>query len=681
MTDRAGAAASVSIIVCLLGSSVDPVRAAAAPASDDLLEEVMVTSRRMPAVATEPTADTAKLLAVPGSFGDPLQAIYSLPGVVPTDDGGGQPAVRGSGPEDNTFLIDFLPASYLFHDFGNSIFNENLLRDFGLKAAGFGSRYGRATGAVFDVSLREPRRQRPTTTIDANLLRAGGLLEGGIDDTQSFYLAARSSVTDLLLDAVGYEPDKAEDTTFQQFPQDRDYQAKYSWQVDPRQRLSVSVLGARDRAAATFGARSDDALLDPGSTGRASLDTQFDSQGLHWWFDGGDDRLRSALGHLHESRLDQQGSGAEYLNLDLDQWTLKSHYDRRISQTHTVAAGFEYQRSTYDYTIRARFRSCSIFSPDCATDHGKLTLARDTQRIATADAFLEDIWNLTSDLRLTSGVHFDRNDYLRESHAEPRLAAQWQLGAQLEVHASWGRYHQLPRIDQIVPVFGNPQLESPQATHYVLGASYQLGGIWSMTADVYYKDLDRVVVDTQEPVLYVNDASGKSYGAEVLINRDRQDRWYGWLSLSLSRTERLNALTGATTAFDYDAPVVANLVLNYRFNARWEMGARWNFRSGMPYTPIIGNKPNPDYPGYYLPVYGPLNSQRAEPYHRLDLRVERKFDHGRVKGSYYVDIINAYARSNGGAVRYEAIAGSSNYRLAEEKGLPLFPSFGVKITF
>ncbi len=46
--------------------------------------------------------------------------------------------MRGSGPDDNAFIVDFLPASYIFHDFGHSIFNENLIRDFGLKAAGFG---------------------------------------------------------------------------------------------------------------------------------------------------------------------------------------------------------------------------------------------------------------------------------------------------------------------------------------------------------------------------------------------------------------------------------------------------------------------------------------------------------------------------------------------------------------
>lgn len=674
---RAGLARPVIVSVCAFGAATSATSTAQA---DETLEEVTVTSKRITRT-TEPTAQTMKLLAVPGGFGDPLQAIYSLPGVVPTEEAGGAPAVRGSGPEDNAFIVDFLPASYIFYDFGHSIFNENLIRDFGLQAAGFGSRYGRATGAVFDVSLRDPRVQPLKTTIDASMLRAGALLEGGVGETQSFYVAARASVLDKLLDAADYEPDEEDDLTFDQFPKDHDYQAKYLWRIGSHHRLEASAIGARDEAAATFGARSDDALLDPGMTGRASLERAFGSQAVRWIFENGAHRLQTALGHLSESLLNKQGDGAEFLDIDTDEWTFRSQYDFRLANSHTLGAGMEYQRSTYDYGIRVRYRSCSIFSPDCETDKGQLTEANDEQQIETADAFLEDIWTVAPGFTLTSGVHFARNEYLDESHAEPRVAAQWQLNPALELHASWGKYHQQPEIDQIVPIFGNPQLASPEAVHYVFGGTIRPTRLWSIAADVYYKDLSKVAVDVPEPTLYVNAATGKAYGAEILVNRDRGERWYGWLSLSASKTERRNELTGESIPFDYDVPVVANLVLNYRIDANWETGLRWNLRSGMPYTPIVGNKPNPDYPGYYLPVYGELNSERAKAYHRLDLRIERKFDYGRAEGSYYLDIINAYARKNGGAVRYEAIAGSSDYRLEEEESLPFFPSFGVKITF
>ena len=59
----------------------------------------------------------------------------------------------------------------------------------------------------------------------------------------------------------------------------------------------------------------------------------------------------------------------------------------------------------------------------------------------------------------------------------------------------------------------------------------------------------------------------------------------------------------------------------------------------------------------------------------------RPDDVTRLRGSVYLDIINAYARENGGAVEYKPIPNSSSYQLEEEDTLPLLPSIGVKLIF
>ena len=63
---------------------------------------------------------TDKLLRVPGSGNDPLRAIESLPGVVFASGRRSEPAVRGSSPADNAYIIDFLPVGYIFHQDGSS---------------------------------------------------------------------------------------------------------------------------------------------------------------------------------------------------------------------------------------------------------------------------------------------------------------------------------------------------------------------------------------------------------------------------------------------------------------------------------------------------------------------------------------------------------------------------------
>lgn len=79
---------------------------------------------------TGPKISTKKLLKVAGSGGDPLKAIEALPGVVLGDDDGGEPAVRGSSPEDNYYQTDNLPVGYLFHIMGDSTYNPDTIKRF-----------------------------------------------------------------------------------------------------------------------------------------------------------------------------------------------------------------------------------------------------------------------------------------------------------------------------------------------------------------------------------------------------------------------------------------------------------------------------------------------------------------------------------------------------------------------
>lgn len=645
------------------------------------LQEVVVTAKRRD--EGEPTRQTLELLKVPGTFGDPLQAIYSLPGVVQSSEEGGQPAVRGSGPEDNAYLIDNLPASYVFHDLGNSIFEESLLKDFGLQMAGFGARYGKATGGLFDIRLRDPRREAMTYTLDVSALRATGMVEGAITKNQAFYASYRESLYHLLLPALADDIQKEDDIRFEKYPRARDFQAKYVWDIDDHQRLSLLTIGAQDLASVRFGTTSDEALLDPGSTGTSSIDTRFASQALGWQHLGASSRTNVDLGYLTESRRDRRGGSREYIDIDTAEWTLKARHEVSLGRGHQVTAGADLQDQTYDYAVDARYRSCTQFSPECATDPGEFVRAADQKVVRSGAAYLEDTYSPSASWSLTGGVRYSVDQYLDETHVEPRVAVSRTLDNGWKLNGSWGRYHQPPQIVQSVPVFGNPDLLSPRATHYVFGVASAPDHRYTWNADVYYKALDRVVVDTDDGSLYRNAASGEAYGAELMVRRNLltgSDRFYGWATLSYSKTERENDLTGSAIRFDYDTPIVANLVGQYRINSRWSAGLRWAFRSGYPYTPIIGNAPNPDFAGYYLPVYGELNSERASAYHRLDLRFERQFSGTRYEGSYYFDLVNAYGRKNGGSVVYEPVAGSSDYVLKERESLPLMPSFGVRIS-
>jgi len=592
------------------------------------------------------------------------------------------PAVRGSGPDDNTFLIDSLPAAFIFHSvLGYSIFNESLIRDFGVHAAGFGANYGDATGAVFDITLREPRNQPLRTTLESSFLLASLLAEGRLSEKQAFYVSYRESMIHLVLPLLDKKNQTGlDDVSFEQYPRSRDWQLKYTLTANDYNRVSLLALGAQDSVTANLGLNSDVALIDPGSAGQTFVSTRFNSEGIKWDYEHGANELHTALSNLLGEEIYRRGTEREFIRANTDGWQFKSRY-AHVTQTSTVSLGVEQWYQKFTYQLHLRYRPCTTFSPDCTTNLGPLIDVDNHQVIRTSAIFVEDTVRPLQPWTVTLGLRYAHNSYLREDHAEPRVASQWRINARWNLHAAWGEYHQLPEPEQILPVTGNPSLRSPTAEHFLLGIGSHLGNGWALTTDLYYKKLQNIAVDVEDPRRYVNAATGTAYGAEFQLNKNLTNRWQGWATLSLSRARRHNELNDLSFRFEYDTPIVANLVFNYDLHHHWNAGMRWNYRSGFPYTPIIGNKPNPDFPGYYVPVYGTLNGQRAHAYHRLDLHIEHAFGGRKFNGSVFADIINAYARKNGGSVIYKPIAGSSDYKLEDEQSLPLIPSIGIKISF
>jgi hypothetical protein len=83
-----------------------------------------------------------------------------------------------------------------------------------------------------------------------------------------------------------------------------------------------------------------------------------------------------------------------------------------------------------------------------------------------------------------------------------------------------------------------------------------------------------------------------------------------------------------------------------RFKHNWELGLRWLFTGGSPYTAYnIGEtvrKVNWDVRPYGLPDNSRINAERVSPFHQLDIRVDKKYFFRRWSLNVYFDVQNAY---------------------------------------
>lgn len=610
-----------------------------------------------------------------GSGGDPLRTLQSLPGLVFTDDESAEPAVRGSRPGDNIFEVDFVPSGYLFHAGGAiSVFNAELVESFDIHAAAYGPEFFGVTGGVFDVKLRDPAEDRLRGSIDISILQAGVLVEGPISDNQSFYLAGRRSYLELLIKDQLEEDDGV---TFVEFPNYSDYQGKYVWKPNSASTVRASINGASDSLAVNVDETSSEIDDDPLFAGRTAEKTRYDTQGIVW--DLGRDSgvsVKSALVHSAASSEAQAGDvGA--IEVLTDSWYAKSHVRIPVSERHELLTGVQFAHVDADITLDLNDPGCTEFEPECRFTGAERLEVDESLSINSAQVFLKDHWYITDRLTLFPGLSAHTDDLTDRSFLEPRFALEYAATDDLVWSAGLGLYHQAPGYDQINEVLGNPDLKHIRSVHGVVGVEKSFEKSWSLKTELYYKDLDLLVAG-DETLRYNNSGEGEAYGLDVLVRKDLTDKWSGWLSMSFSKATRTQTETDDEFAFDFDQPFNASLVASYKASEKWRFGAKFWTHSGAPYTPVIGADADSENPGFFIPRYGSINSERLPSYQRLDLRADRTFfrtEKREVAG--YLELINVLDSKNLSEYDY-------NRDFTERKQvsqLPLIVALGIRASF
>ncbi len=662
---RASNPHALRVLVLALQGAALPAAAQDAPSTPQTVE---VQGQRVRNAAGKQTLTREELARIPGSAGDPMKAVQSLPGVTTVDDGSSAPAVRGARPEDNAYYVDFLPVGYLFHLGGfASTFNPELIRRFDLASAAWSPEYGDVVGAVFDISLRNPRSDRIGGKADISLLGASLLVEGPIGENLSFFIAGRRSWFDLITKTA---EDKEEGVTYT-VPVYHDSQGRLLWTLNAEHRLRLDFATAGDTL--DFTARPDSKIgqREPVLVGNSSTRQSYRSFAASW--DGDFGTLASnqlALGQMVVRDYARVGS-AGFFDAQATTTYLREQLRLAWSGEHATTLGGSLNSRLVDLDLDFQDPRCTEFDPNCDLTSAGRVRSRQKTRQNQADLYAHHRWRLGPAWTATGGARVSRDDYSKETFAEPRLGVEWNWSAQTLVSLGWGKHNQAPAIDQNLRELGNPGLKHLRSTHRVLGVQQTLADGWSWRAEVYDKTF--VGYALSDPVLnYRNGGSGTAQGFELLIKKEATAKLSGFFSLSVSKARRRNDTTGEQFRFDYDQPVIASLVGQYKQSDAWTWGAKWGYHTGSPYTPVVDTGFYAD--GRVRPVYGAINSQRVPAYHRLDLRVDRKYSPA-LTG--YFELINAYARKNVAGYSY-----SADFKTREEVyQLPLLPSFGLQYSF
>lgn len=205
------------------------------------------------------------------------------------------------------------------------------------------------------------------------------------------------------------------------------------------------------------------------------------------------------------------------------------------------------------------------------------------------------------------------------------------------INGYWKYYYHLVSESYTPSLNGKP-ISASQKKDLIDDAN-SMGLIYKSEEDMltaFYLLNDELVYD----IGYTNNGHGYATGFEYMLNYDLIKHWYGWFSFTLSKSKRQRVPGSNWYNYAFDRPVLVSLVNFFRLPRKYEIGVKYRYMSGIPYTYAkFGKKVK----GVKI---GKFNEERFTYYHRMDMKISRGFRIREVKGHLYLELWNMFNSGN-----------------------------------
>ncbi len=696
------------------------------------LEKVIVEGERVPPTVSRQEIRGSELLRLPGTGGDALKGLMTLPSIGIPNDFFGTLYIRGSAPGDNLIYFDRTPMGYPFHYGGIvSTISSEIIDDIHIYAGGYGAEFGLDAQTVIDIRSRDRLEDETLSgTFNLNILYSEGLLEGKIGENGYVHVAGRRSYLDLVIGPF-IEGNNV-------LPYFSDYQFKYAHDLAEKHHLTLNAFGATDHFEFEIADGPDIEDTRPegveSSPSSAYFKNGFEAQGIH---------LRSHFTEKLTSHLSLTRSH-NFLNVDFDlltserfeqgpdgEWevasTEYSHYDiqvnvpvymlredvsYKITPTLQFEPGFLFSISpatSFSYTNLPVSEATEVTEGEDLTevleeaqadgdeaivyrndsDGSEGTFLQETRTEETreefnkqfrrAEGYLQTRYEPFPFLSAALGVRLDYLNMTDEISVQPRASLALKMPSGADLRLAYGRYEQSPKPYQMLAEDGNPALTSSVTSHYIVELEQELTSQTELKLAGYYKTQANLVTP-DEAEGYLNQGVGYVGGAEMFLRHRITDKFFGWISYAWTHAERRTHPDAEYAPYLFDNTNVVSVVASYNFSPTFEVGAKWQYSSGtsgVPVSEIFLIQDQVTRGMRQLPFETEDDALiELPPYHRLDVRISKKWDFDGWKIGGFLEILNAYNRRN--VMRFTNPADGS---VEETRQFPIIPYLGLTVEF
>jgi len=620
------------------------------------------------------TLNATEIERLPGANRDVSKVIAALPGVASRATFRNDIIIRGGSPGENKFYLDGIEVPNINHfaTQGSSggpvgLLNVNFINEVDFYSGAFPANRANGLSSVLAFKQKDGNEDGLITNFALGSSDAALTFDGPLGKKANFIFSARRSYLQFLFAALKLPI----------LPTYNDFQYKVNLDLNAKNRISFIGLGAIDQFA--LNANVNDGLTDTAQIeynkfllGNIPMQSQWNyTVGINYQHFS-----EQSVQNIVVSRNMLNNKAYRYKDLIETPANLLQNYasfeaENKVRMEHTyrkngfrwnVGLGYEYARYRNETYANITIQGFPVVI-DYTSD---LFLSKYAFFTQVSQSFFKERLNASFGLRM-DGSNYSKTMANPLNQLSPSLSLNFRINESLALNANVSRFHQIPAYTILgyrnaLGDLVNKQndIQYIRADHFVVGAEYRTKASSRLTLEGFYKNYDRYPFSLKDSICLANQGSdfgvvgneavksmsqGRTYGGEFLFQQKLYKGFYAVVAYTYVISEFKNK-NDEYVPTAWDSRHIVSLTGGKRFKKGWELGMRWLFSGGSPYTPydietssLISNW---NINGVGLLDYSRLNTEREASFHQLNVRLDKKLFLDKFNMNFYLDIQNLY---------------------------------------
>ncbi|MBN2167229.1 MAG: TonB-dependent receptor [Marinilabiliaceae bacterium] len=630
-----------------------------------------------------------------GANRDISKVLQSFPGVGNPLSFRNDLIVRGGSPAENKFYLDGIeiPTLNHFSTQGSSggpigILNVDFIREVQFYSSAFPASRGNSLSSIFEFSQKDGDQDQTSFKGSVGASELSLSINGPLSKKTTYIAGVRRSYLQFLFDQLGLPF----------LPTFNDFLFKTKTRINAHNEITFLGVGALDQFKLNPSPEPSDennyilSYIPTNNQWNYTVGTVYKH-----FFNNSYATIAISRSHLNNSSYKYRDNIETDENLTYDYQSNEIENKLRVELTakpnqYSINIGTNLEFGEYNnYTYSKIFSNNTLLEQQYNSD---LSIIKWGVFGSVSHPFIDNR------LSLALGIRMDATNYSSQTNNftdqfSPRFSASYLLSNRLVLSGSVGQYFQLPSYTTLGYRKNNTLINKQnkisyiKSNHFVLGIEFRPNDYTRLSFEGFIKDYSQYPFSVTDSVSLASkgsnydvfgdeevtsSSSGRTNGFELLFKQRSPKKLSLLLSYTFVRSE-FTDINNKLIPSSWDSKHLFTATISKKLKRNWDIGIKWRYIGGLPYTPYDFEKSSFvvawNSRGREYLDYSKFNTERLDPFHQLDFRIDKTYTFNTWSIGFYFDIQNLYNKQSKNAERLIVAKNSNNEPIILNPEAPL----------